>query len=149
MNAHKDTQALIHNTNRCYIQGQLGVKGMSGMSLKDRYAPTLVTALHSKKVSDVACGHEHAFALVQVIHTTSLPLSLTLSVCLSISLSLSLSLSLPLLVCRLYYYLSLSLFALSLSLSLSLAHSLTHTHVYTPAEVNKNTNTLMQFLWLT
>ena len=50
----------VYACGRC-DRGQLGVKGM-----KDRYAPTLVTTLHGKRVSDVACGREHAFAIVEV-----------------------------------------------------------------------------------
>ena len=45
------------------MQGQLGVRG-----LKDRTTPTLVSALHGEKVTDVACGREHAFALIEVSH---------------------------------------------------------------------------------
>ena len=43
-------------------QGQLGVKG-----LKDRFEPTLVTALCGKKVTDVICGQDHAFAIIKVL----------------------------------------------------------------------------------
>jgi alpha-tubulin suppressor-like RCC1 family protein len=45
----------------CCDKGQLGVRGM-----KDRDEPSLVSALHGKAVTDVACGREHAFALVKV-----------------------------------------------------------------------------------
>lgn len=50
--------ANVYACGGCY-KGQLGVKGM-----KDRYAPSLVSTLHGKTVTDVACGREHAFAVV-------------------------------------------------------------------------------------
>mmetsp|Transcript_39362 Transcript_39362/g.57899 ORF Transcript_39362/g.57899 Transcript_39362/m.57899 type:complete len:667 (+) Transcript_39362:207-2207(+) len=40
-------------------EGQLGVRG-----LKDRFTPTLLSSLHGLDVTDVACGRQHAFALV-------------------------------------------------------------------------------------
>jgi len=58
----------------CCDKGQLGVRGM-----KNRYEPVLITTLHGKQVTDVACGREHAFALVQVLSLPALTHPLGLS----------------------------------------------------------------------